>query len=540
MRLTDQVFQAIRWDTAGTLAASTINFLATVWMVRRLGPDRFGALAALLAVLGLGQLLASVGIQYALLRFIPEAMREGGPPAAARLLARAALGRTAALMVIAVPLWVASDAVTAIGLGRPELARYVRLLPLLLAPTLYADILSASLVALFRQAAVRTADVVNKLAFALGLLWLPAWRDVLYGVFAAWIAGWAAGIGCLATDAAKQGLLRRPARAARVPAGRWVRFSGTAYTLSLLGYVLGREMDILLLTRLGIPGEAVAQYAVGFAFVAAVLALPLVPIAGGFDVPLIARLYGREDWNGLRRLFHAFFEYVYIFMVPLVGGGLLLGPALVSRIYGATYGRATDVLLPLLVLLGLTKLGGVTAPFLMATDREGLLLRVRLAMAAVNLGTALLAIPRFGAPGAALATGLSMLGLVVWEALLVQRFLHPCYPWGFLARVAVATGVMMGAVGAGRLALEPDPGLVALLALVALGGCVYLAMLLWLRPVSPEHADTLAGGRVPGLARLVRRLARPAALGGPALTDPGQAGARPGPVVAGTDRSSGT
>ncbi len=513
MRLTDQVLRAIRWDTLGSLVTSGITFLTTVWMVRLLGPGAFGALVALLAVLSLGQLLASGGIRYALLRFVPEAMRQGGPPAVTRLLLRATLSRTLTLAVVTIPLWVAPEAVAGFGLGRPGLAQYVRLLPLLLAPPLYADVLAAVLIALFHQPAVRTAEVVNKIVFALGLLLLPVWRDPVYGVFAAWIAGWITGIFWLISETTRHTPLSRPSRASWVPTGRWLRFSGTAYTLSLIGYVLGRELDLLLLTRLGIPSEAVAQYAVCFSFVGTALALPLLPIAGGFDVPLIAGLYGRGDWEALRRLFRAFFEYVYIFMLPLVGGGLLLGPSLVGRIYGAAYGAATDILIPLLILLGLTKLSGITGPFLMATDREKVLLRIRLTMAAVNLGAALVCIPRFGPPGAALATGAAMLGLAIWEGLVVQRFLRPRYPWGFLGRIMVATGVMITAVRVGQLAIGPDPGLSLVLVLVGLGGAVYVAMLLWLRPVSPEQGAILAGIHLPGLTLLVQRIGRPVPAG---------------------------
>ncbi len=171
---------------------------------------------------------------------------------------------------------------------------------------------------------------------------------------------------------------------------------------------------------------------------------------------------------------------------------------------------STRILIPLLVLLGVTKLGGITGPFLLATDRERIQVRIRATMGVLNLGAAVAAIPTFGPAGAALATGAAMLGLVVWEGVVVQRFLRPKYPWGFLGRIAVATGVMMMAVRAGQWGIGPDPGLIALLTLVAGGGGVYLAMILWLRPVSAEHGEILTRLRVPLLASLACRLVRPA------------------------------
>ncbi|TAL10712.1 MAG: polysaccharide biosynthesis protein [Nitrospirae bacterium] len=512
MRLREKTILAIQWDTIGTVITAGLTFLTSVWIVRFLGPERFGVLAILMSVLALCQLLASGGTRYMVLRFVPEAVKEGGTQEGARLLMKATFHRTVMLTLVALPLWIFSDLVAEIGLGRPELAQYVSFLPLLLAPPLYADILAAGLIALFRQPTVRSAEVVNKIVFACTLLLLPVWPDPLYGVFTSWVVGWCIGILWLAMDASRQGLFHWPAWNGKQAMSRWVRFSGTAYALTLIGFILGRELDILLLTRLGIPSEGVAQYAVIFSFVAMVFALPLLPISGGFDVPLIADLYSRKDWGGLRRLYNAFFEYVYIFVIPIIGGGLLLGPSLVGYIYGEKYGTVTNVLFSLLVLLGLTKLGGITGPFLMAMDREGLQLRIRLTMAVVNIGLALFAIPRWGLLGAALATGASVSGMVIWEVLAVQRCLHPSYPWGFLGRLSLATGVMMIALQACKLVVGSDPGLLSLIALVGLGGAAYLAMLLWLRPVSIEHAALLAEVRVPGLAALIARIGRPSPL----------------------------
>jgi len=168
------------------------------------------------------------------------------------------------------------------------------------------------------------------------------------------------------------------------------------------------------------------------------------------------------------------------------------------------------VVLPLLVLLGVTKLGGVTAPFLLATDHETTLLRIRVTMAAANVALALVAIPRWGPAGAALATGAAMLGMVAWEAVVVQRVLHPRYPWAFLARVLAAAGAMMLAVALVRPLAGAPPRVPGLVALVAAGLAAYVAMLAWLRPVSPEHGDLLARGGVPRIALLLRRIGRPA------------------------------
>jgi hypothetical protein len=102
-----------------------------------------------------------------------------------------------------------------------------------------------------------------------------------------------------------------------------------------------------------------------------------------------------------------------------------------------------------------------------------------------------------------------MAGLLIWEGVVVQRFLHPRYPWGFLVRVLAATGVMMLVVCVLQFGLSSDLNILLLILVTGAGAFVYLAMLMWLRPVTPEHGKMLEGLHIPGIALLVSRIGRP-------------------------------
>jgi O-antigen/teichoic acid export membrane protein len=504
VRLSEQVVAAMRWDTVATLATSVITFVTSVWIVRVLGPERFAVLAVVLATLSLLQLMTSAGFRPALLRFVPEAVSAG---VVAPLLVTTVVIRTGALAVVSLPLLLAAETVAEV-IGRADVAPYLATLPVLLALTMIVDVLGASLVALFRQRVVRSAEVANKLVFAACLATVPGWNDPVIGVLAASMMGSIVAGACLVIDAARRGLLAGCGGWRTSAQARWLAFSGASYALGLIGFVLGRELDVLLLTRLGVGSEEIARYTVIFAFVGTLLAAPLLPIAGGFDIPLIARLHARGDVAALRRLFEAFFEYVYIFVLPIVGVGIVLGPTLVGLLYGPPYGHTGLLLATILVALGLAKLGGVTAPFLLATDRERTLLRIRVVMAGMNIALALLLIPRFGVAGAATATGVALLASTAWEAWLVHTFLAPRYPWAFLARVVVATAVAMAVTSAGMFAW-PAPRWIGAVALAVLGGSTYVLMLLWLKPVSRAQGRLLTGGRAPALASVVGWFERP-------------------------------
>jgi PST family polysaccharide transporter len=510
MRLSARVMRAMRWDILGSTAVAALTFLTTVWLARALAPETYGLLALLLATVSLGQLLANGGVRTALLRFVPEAVKRGGPAAAVTMIVDGLWLRTAILVAVSVPL-VFLPRLTAGALGRPALAPYMPWMPLLIALPMYADVLAAALLSVFRQRTLRLSEVANKLVYAACLLAVPLWADAIHGVILAWTLGWLAAIGWLAVDAGRVGFLARAARRRHHDLRRLVRFVGTAYGLSLIAFVLGRELDLLLLARFGVGDDMIAQYTIAFAFVTLVYRLPLLPIAGGFDQPLIAGLYAQHDWPALRRLFRAYFEYICLFIVPIMAGGAVLGSDLVREIYGVPYGSAPTLIVALLVALGLAKLAGITGPFMLGTDRETAMLRIRSSFAAVNVLAALAAIPIWGATGAVLATSLTMIGLTAAEAVFVDRYLGAGYPRRFLVSIAIGTAAMAAVVAGLRSLAGEEPGLIPLLGIVAAGAGVYLALLLWLRPVDHRQAEILAGAGAPSLARIVARISQPAA-----------------------------
>jgi len=140
--------------------------------------------------------------------------------------------------------------------------------------------------------------------------------------------------------------------------------------------------------------------------------------------------------------------------------------------------------------MSLAKMGGVTANYLQALNRERVLVKARVIFGVVNFVLDVLLIPWLGALGAAIATSLATNGGVAYEWVVMHRELRPKYPWMFLVKVLAASLVMGGAIwwlGA-YIAWRP---LLRLPFLIFFGGAVFAAALVVLRPFRKEHIELL-------------------------------------------------
>jgi len=217
----------------------------------------------------------------------------------------------------------------------------------------------------------------------------------------------------------------------------------------------------------------------------------------GFTLSMVSEVAAGGDEARLKRVFAVFMEYMYLFIFPILIGGLLLGGDLLRLMYGETGEGAIVPMLILFVGLSFSKMGGITANFLQAMNKEKTLVKARLLFGAINLALDLLFIPWWGATGAAIATTIAVMAGIVYEWRIVHRELHPEYPFAFLLKVLGAS-VVMGAVVWWLGALITWPDLLRLPLLIIVGGAVFAALLIALRPFRPEHAELVGTLPLPG------------------------------------------
>ena len=387
----------------GTLAVSggkallaALGFAIAVFLSRHLGPEAYGRYAAAIALVTLFAGLVQHAVDAAVLRLLPS--RAGDGPGEARLFNAALALRMAGALAAVALLETGAALLRAAGLVPP-----VGPGAMALAGAAVAATILFSEVQLFFQAGLRFGiylllDVVLNLArvAALGVLAVLAALDLetalaVYGgsLLLAAMAGFAWGRAAALARGGAAGL--RAEVVGLVHAGARI---GLAYALSLIQ----ARLDLLLLPMLaGATAAGIYAAALNLALV--------VEFAGSFLlVVFYPRILPLAEAGQLRRVLLVFLAVAApaAAMIGLVGA-IWAGP-LIAMVYGAEFAAAAPVFAVLLPAAAcMLAVHPIAAPFLTLRNPR-LLVRLEAIALAMTAAGLLVAIPGFGAIGAAAVT----------------------------------------------------------------------------------------------------------------------------------------
>jgi len=507
-RLGERAAGAMYWNLLGKFALMVLRFLESIVLVRLLGEDDFGAFSQAVNLNAIVVLVAALGLENALLRFLPAAVMAQGAAGERRLVVRALFLRAVVSAVVAALVWWQAPWLAGRLLHDSARAGLIKLVAVLLISMgfqnlfarvmvtryeqKYSNLIQAGFTALYLLAAAAAVKLGGGIS---GVLWCQiAFNSALLAMF-----------------------FRRWRRELPSPAGEkknvapvsWrqlFQFSGYTYVYNLLNFVFQKGMDVLLLGLLLTDLAPVTWYVLAYNFVFYSVSFFSNAFAEGVPLAIVSEVAAQDDLPKLRRVYAISIEYLYLFVIPIMIGGLLLGSRLLHLFYPE--GPADGATVPMLVLLvcySLAKIGSINVNFLMGLNRERILVVIRVAFGALNLLLDLLLIPRYQALGAAMATGTSVLSGVMVEWVVVHRHLRPFYPVRFLSKILLAGLTMGGGIMLLDLFIDWAPYL-QVPALFLAGILVFTVMIFALRPFRREHAELLAKLPLPGKQYWLRRL----------------------------------
>ena len=360
--------------------------LAVVWVVvvpRSLGPAGLGRYVFAVSVLTIATALGTIGLDI----YVARAIARGDPDEeiAAGLAAGAGGASLGAVGGMLVAMAVAGT-VPALFLAAGFLAQAG------------GNVALAVFQGRERPGVRAALDVGAKSVFTAGSVWAVANGGGLGGVAAAYLAGYAMyGLTAWAL-AIRMGWL--PAAHPTAMSVRTVVRRSAPLGGHLLAQAVYYRADSTMLAPLRGPREA-GRYGAAYRLFDTLSFVTTV--YGAVISPRLAHLARAEPAEG-----HRLVRRSMVFMAVLgagTGGAMAATAAPVIRLlYGAGYASAVGPLRLLGVALAISFVVTPLAWALVATDRQGVLAGVSWAAAAFNVGANLLAIPRWGAMGAAATT----------------------------------------------------------------------------------------------------------------------------------------
>jgi O-antigen/teichoic acid export membrane protein len=229
-------------------------------------------------------------------------------------------------------------------------------------------------------------------------------------------------------------------------------------------------------------------------------------LAEGITLTIVSEAKENGDKEQLRKIYLLLTEYMYILTFPAIAGVYALGGDLLSLFYG---GKVDGALAPMLVYLpfmAFHKLGGLTANFLAALDKERLMVAGRFVAGGGIIALDILLIPTYGALGAVYAACFAISLVVIFEIVLMHIFLRPRYPWGYMGKMMVIGVVVWGGAAGVNTLLADLPAVLRLGLAVGVGVIAYALGLWLLKPISAENLNLAATLKLPAKKWMLRLL----------------------------------
>lgn len=317
------------------------------------------------------------------------------------------------------------------------------------------------------------------------------------GANAAWLAiaaGLLAGILVLAAPFLSAGSEPINNQKGALPLGRILAFGMFAWATNFFLYILGDNMDVLLLGWLLPDRTAIGCYAAGAKIVFSLTSLLL----GWVTLASIASLSEAWQRGGVSRLSavaEAQWKLAALCLIAPLFFLVRYAREMITIFYSSAYASSA----PVLQILGGLMAGAVICGFsiqggiLYVLDREWIACAVVGFAAGFNLASEILLVRRMGIDGAAWATGLSFVLLSILCAAAAAFYAPFRFPAQFIGRVVIAAG--LGVVSTFRLHAD---SLAALAAAALVCGAVFFACLALLKPLNASDSA--------GLHRVNRRL----------------------------------
>jgi len=222
----------------------------------------------------------------------------------------------------------------------------------------------------------------------------------------------------------------------------WQKFLKMSWPLALAG-VFGTIYSYIDSVIMGYSGQITQTGWYNAASkIASAASIPMVLIAESF-FPALSLAF-KESKEKLQKIWNYQMEIMILLAIPIVIGGLVLAPKIIDLVYDPSYFPSIAAFQILIFMTGLVFLSNPFKQVLFATNHQKKLLWIALWGAMVNLISNIILIPRYSFYGAAIATVITYIILLLLFLDFTRRF-TPINPINFKL-ISTLIGVCLSAL----------------------------------------------------------------------------------------------
>ncbi len=400
------------------LVGMPLSYLFAVLVARIYGPAPMGMLALASTVVGIGSILAALGLGNALLRFVAEHYARDEKATAKAFYLKGISLCVPASMVVAIAIYTMAPYVAEVVLEKPHLTPYIRVASFGLLPGVLLTLNLETLRALKRIRAYTFMQnvmppVLLMIAFLVGYFVL-SYKEImlliLVGVFSTSV------IFLVSTVFLWKEFSHLGHASIAVSTGQLLSVSLPMFMTGALSMIISWT-DIIMLGMWRTDAEVgIYNIAVRLAMITS---FPLMAI-NSIAAPKFAEFWGRQDMEGLKRIAQQSTRFIFWTSAPVLTLYLLF-PSFFMGIFGEEFRVGALALVILSIGQFVDATGGSKGYFLQMTGKQLYNFMALLTMALTNAGLNMLLIPEYGIKGAALASLISIVWVNIFAAIIIYR-----------------------------------------------------------------------------------------------------------------------
>ncbi|MFP4417273.1 MAG: flippase [Chitinispirillaceae bacterium] len=285
----------------------------------------------------------------------------------------------------------------------------------------------------------------------------------------------------------KEGILARPA----APLGKNIKKRICKYNASVLAIILCDKIiwdksENFFLGRL-CNASQIAFYNLGFNIANKFTSI-LPSTLWRVLFPAMSSYFGSGDQLRMKRLFYLAIRYIAFVSFPVGVGGAILAYPIIHHLYGHEFIGAQRALQILFLTSIITSLSNPGSAILYGYERQSVIYKIGIALAALNICLDILLIRSHGATGAAIAYSVTTLLGAIIGTTYTCKLMKLQFPFVFIFKVVLST-VLMGSVM--RIITVYNHEISGLFAAIAAGAITYLVSSLCLVSVEMEDYQLL-------------------------------------------------
>jgi O-antigen/teichoic acid export membrane protein len=409
---------------AGKLFEYVIRFVFSILVARTIGAQQFGLYTLGVTVAEIVTLLALLGLQTGMVRYLPIALRRRDEASMWGIIQVGAAVPALLGLILAGIMFLLAEPLANQLFHAPSLAPLLRLVALVI-PLDALSFIAFTVILSFKQ--LQYSTLANNVVLPLVKLFLTIGLLVAgmgtLGIMAAHVTASAVGLALLVYFVNHLFPLNRPLSAAKRNPGELLRFSLPAHLAWAINAVRG-SLETLVLgfvgltTGVGVYTAALRLSTIGNMFYTSIASI---------SAPIISDLHSRGESGQLEWLYQTTNKWLVTFNLPLFLTCVIFAAPLLS-IFGADFASgATGLIIMAAGTLANTSTG-VGATVIDMTGHTKVNFVNSMVLVVVAVGFDLFLIPRWGVIGAALASSLSVF-LVNLLCLGEVFFLHRILPY---------------------------------------------------------------------------------------------------------------